>query len=104
MVARFRAGTFERIAAVLEDDEDRTSFVRKAVERELAARRPRARAPPERVRVERREEPPLVDTGLFAAALTREIAGGRECPPVVPNLRPGTRFSVRLAPPVERGR
>jgi hypothetical protein len=44
MQARFVRGTFARIAAVLEDGEDRTDFVRFAVERELAERRPRARA------------------------------------------------------------
>jgi hypothetical protein len=38
MQARFPEGTFERIAAVLEKDEDRTDFVRKAVTRELARR------------------------------------------------------------------
>jgi hypothetical protein len=38
MQARFPAGTFERIEAVLRDDEDRTDFVREAVERELKRR------------------------------------------------------------------
>lgn len=38
MQARFAEGTFERIAAVLAGDEDRTDFVRAAVERELEAR------------------------------------------------------------------
>lgn len=38
MQARFREGTFERIAAVLEGSEDRTDFVREAVERELKRR------------------------------------------------------------------
>ena len=38
MQARFPGGTFERIAAVLEKDEDRTDFVRRAVERELGRR------------------------------------------------------------------
>lgn len=38
MQARFPEGTFERIAAVLEDSEDRTDFVREAVERELKRR------------------------------------------------------------------
>lgn len=38
MQARFAEGTFERIAAVLEDGEDRTDFVRAAVEREIEAR------------------------------------------------------------------
>lgn len=38
MQARFQQGTFARIAAVLIDDEDRTDFVRVAVERELTKR------------------------------------------------------------------
>lgn len=38
MVARFVGGTFARIAAVLQPDEDRTDFVREAVDRELARR------------------------------------------------------------------
>jgi len=38
MQARFRAGTFERIAKVLGEGEDRTDFVREAVDRELARR------------------------------------------------------------------
>lgn len=38
MQARFPDGTFERIEAVLEDGEDRTDFVRGAVERELKRR------------------------------------------------------------------
>lgn len=38
MQARFPAGTFERIAAVLVEKEDRTDFVREAVERELKRR------------------------------------------------------------------
>lgn len=38
MQARFPAGTFERIEAALEDGEDRTDFVRQAVERELKRR------------------------------------------------------------------
>jgi hypothetical protein len=38
MVARFAAGTFARIEAVLAAVEDRTDFVRLAVERELARR------------------------------------------------------------------
>jgi hypothetical protein len=39
MQARFPEGTFARIAAVLENDEDRTDFVRKAVARELSRRK-----------------------------------------------------------------
>lgn len=38
MQARFAAGTLARIAAVLAEDEDRTDFVREAVERLLKAR------------------------------------------------------------------
>lgn len=38
MQARFPEGTFERIAAVLVGKEDRTDFVREAVERELRRR------------------------------------------------------------------
>lgn len=38
MQARFPAGTFDRIEAVLEEPEDRTDFVRLAVERELKRR------------------------------------------------------------------
>jgi hypothetical protein len=42
MQARFQEGTFERIDAVLEEGEDRTGFVREAVERELKRRERRA--------------------------------------------------------------
>jgi hypothetical protein len=38
MQARFPEGTFERIATVLVKGEDRTDFVREAVERELRRR------------------------------------------------------------------
>lgn len=38
MVARFAAGTFARIAAVLAEGEDRTDFIREAAERELRRR------------------------------------------------------------------
>lgn len=38
MQARFKAGTFERIARVLGENEDRTDFIREAVERELKRR------------------------------------------------------------------
>jgi hypothetical protein len=41
MVARFAAGTFARIEAMLAAAEDRTDFVRAAVERELARREKR---------------------------------------------------------------
>lgn len=42
MQARFPEGTFDRIEAVLEDKEDRTAFVREAVERELKRRERKA--------------------------------------------------------------
>lgn len=38
MQARFPEGTFDRIEAALKHDEDRTDFVRVAVERELKRR------------------------------------------------------------------
>ena len=38
MQARFPPGTFDRIEAVLTEDEDRTDFVRAAVEREIKRR------------------------------------------------------------------
>ena len=38
MVARFPEGTFARIERVLSEKEDRTDFVREAVERELKRR------------------------------------------------------------------
>jgi hypothetical protein len=38
MSARFPAGTFKRIKTVLSENEDRTDFVREAVERELKRR------------------------------------------------------------------
>jgi hypothetical protein len=43
MITRFVAGTFVRIEAVLDKDEDRTDFVREAVERELKRRERRFR-------------------------------------------------------------
>jgi hypothetical protein len=43
MQARFSAGTFKRIAAMLGEDEDRTDFVRTAVERELRHREAKKR-------------------------------------------------------------
>jgi hypothetical protein len=46
---KFADGTFERIAAVLEEDEDRMAFMREAVERELE-RRERAPKPKRRKR------------------------------------------------------
>jgi hypothetical protein len=101
------------LAAVLKEDEDRTDFVRAAIERELAARGApaahdgprRARAPPERrVRVERHEPLP-VDTGEFAAALSLAATLGKENPPALTaDLRPSTRFPTRWTSPVERGR
>jgi hypothetical protein len=42
MVARFEAGTFDRMDAVREDGEDRTDLVREAVERELRRREKKA--------------------------------------------------------------
>ncbi|WP_409364047.1 YlcI/YnfO family protein [Bradyrhizobium liaoningense] len=39
MQARFPEGTFTRIEAVLDEGEDRTDFVREAVERELRRRK-----------------------------------------------------------------
>ena len=42
MQARFPEGTFERIEAVLDEEEDRTDFVRVAVERELKRRERRS--------------------------------------------------------------
>lgn len=42
MQARFPEGTFDRIDAVLADKEDRTAFVREAVERELRRRERKA--------------------------------------------------------------
>lgn len=38
MQARFAEGTFDRIAAVLGDGEDRTDFIREAVDREILRR------------------------------------------------------------------
>lgn len=43
MVARFAEGTFGRIDAVLQDGEERTAFVREAVERELKRREKQAK-------------------------------------------------------------
>jgi len=45
MVARFPRGTFERIAQVSRETEDRTDFVREAVEGELKRREAEARTP-----------------------------------------------------------
>ena len=42
MQARFPEGTFDRIEAVLAEDEDRTDFIREAVERELRRRERKA--------------------------------------------------------------
>jgi len=42
MQARFPEGTFSRISAVLSDGEDRTDFVREAVDRELKRRERKA--------------------------------------------------------------
>ncbi|RVU19126.1 hypothetical protein EOE48_09565 [Methylobacterium oryzihabitans] len=45
MSARFPEGTFARIAAVVREDEDRTDFVRAAVEAELERREAAAQGP-----------------------------------------------------------
>lgn len=42
MQARFPEGTFARIESVLEEGEDRTDFVREAVDRELKRRERKA--------------------------------------------------------------
>jgi len=42
MQARFPKGTFDRIDAVLAENEERTAFVREAVERELKRRERRS--------------------------------------------------------------
>lgn len=44
MQARFPDGTFARIAATLESGEDRTDFVRVAVEREIKRRERKSRS------------------------------------------------------------
>jgi hypothetical protein len=74
MLARFPAGTFARIAAALNADEDRTDFVRGAVERELERRAWRTSPI-------YGEEPPIVDTGQFAARLRKATARKLEHPP-----------------------
>jgi hypothetical protein len=48
MGAKFPAGTFERIAALLGEKEDRTDFVRGAVEREIERRHMAAKREPRR--------------------------------------------------------
>jgi hypothetical protein len=48
MGAKFPAGTFERIAALLGENEDRTEFVRRAVEREIERRQMAAKRGPRR--------------------------------------------------------
>ena len=40
-MAKLAAGTLERIAAVLDKDEERTAFLREAVEREIERREKR---------------------------------------------------------------
>jgi hypothetical protein len=45
---KFAAGTFERIAAVLADDEDRMAFMRQAVEREIKRRQMAVKREPRR--------------------------------------------------------
>ncbi len=49
-IARFRAGTFERIANVLTADEDRTDFFRQAVDKELERREAKPPASGRKVR------------------------------------------------------
>jgi hypothetical protein len=46
MQARFPKGTFRRIKAVLKETEERTDFVREAVERELKRREGKAATSP----------------------------------------------------------
>jgi len=43
VMAKLAAGTLERIAAVLEKGEERTAFLRDAIEREIERRRPRSK-------------------------------------------------------------
>lgn len=45
MLARFEEGTFDRIGSVLKEKEDRTDFVRMAVEAELKRRLGRRQKP-----------------------------------------------------------
>jgi len=110
-VARFRAGTFMRINAVLKEGEYRTDLVREAVELLLRARgapaardRPRARAPPtpqREARVPVELEPLLVDQGHFGRALAAAAASGKERPPaLIADVRPGTKYPTRWTPPV----
>jgi hypothetical protein len=47
---KFAAGTFDRIAAVLDGDEDRMTFMREAVEREIERRERRAADTPKKGR------------------------------------------------------
>ena len=51
MQARFPAGTFRQIEAVLQEGEDRTDFVREAVERELRRRQKKSELAHHRHRV-----------------------------------------------------
>jgi hypothetical protein len=52
--ARFPAGTFDRIARVPGEDENRTAFVRDAVERELQRREAKQRLAKVKRRLQRR--------------------------------------------------
>jgi hypothetical protein len=49
-MAKLAAGTLERISAVLEKGEERTAFLREAVEREIERRERAERKPAERKR------------------------------------------------------
>jgi hypothetical protein len=47
---KFAAGTFERITAILDEGEDRMTFMREAVEREIERRERRAADAPKKGR------------------------------------------------------
>ena len=59
MQARFPSGTFARIEAVLRDREDRTDFIREAVERELKRRQTIGRRTSSATRRTRRSKSPV---------------------------------------------
>src|SRR5262245_12958919 len=48
VMAKLAAGTLERIAAVLDEGEERTAFFREAIEREIARRQARGKRAPRR--------------------------------------------------------
>lgn len=60
MQARFGEGTFERIAAVLKATEDRTEFVRIAVDNELRRREAKATSQKKGLRTSRNSEPDVI--------------------------------------------